>query len=512
MYVRVHSSATMGIDAYIMEIELDMTQGMPGLTMVGLPDSAVKESKERVRAALYNSGYSYPQKRLTLNLAPADVPKEGSSLDLPIAISLVTAFGIIPVEAVEKVMLLGELALDGALRPVRGVLPIALAARDHGFTSFLLPEENAAEAAVVSDIDVIPIKTVAQAILHLNGQEPVSPMRINVKDLFLESAKYEEDFYNVKGQEHAKRALEVAAAGRHNLVMIGPPGSGKSMLAKRLPTILTPISFEEALETTKIHSIHGSLPPGKSLMATRPFRSPHHSVSDAGLIGGGTIPRPGEVSLSHHGILFLDELPEFSRNVLENLRQPLEDGIVTISRVSGSLSFPSRFMLVAAANPCPCGYYNDTQHVCRCTPPQIQRYMSRLSGPLLDRIDIHIEVPSVTFDEMHAPPSGDTSDQIRERVMQANEIQTKRFEGTHLFCNAHMGSKEIKKYCTMSDTTRDMMRVGMEKLGLSARAYDRVIKVARTIADLEQSELIEAHHISEAIQYRTLDRKLWLKE
>lgn len=295
------------------------------------------------------------------------------------------------------------------------------------------------------------------------------------------------------------------------MVMIGPPGSGKSMLAKRLPSILPPISFDEALETTKIHSIHGSLNSGKSLMATRPYRSPHHSVSDAGLIGGGTIPRPGEVSLAHYGILFLDEMPEFSRNVLENLRQPLEDGVVTISRVSGSLTFPSRFMLVGAANPCPCGYYNDTQHVCRCTPPQIQRYMSKLSGPLLDRIDIHVEVPSVSFDEMHAPPTGETSEQIRERVMAANTVQTNRFENSNIFCNAHMGSKEIKTYCVMEDSTRELMRIGMEKLGLSARAYDRVIKVARTIADLEQSELIQPQHISEAIQYRTLDRKLWLK-
>ncbi|MDX9753884.1 MAG: YifB family Mg chelatase-like AAA ATPase [bacterium] len=511
MYVRVLSSATLGIEAYIMEVELDLSQGLPGLTIVGLPDAAVRESRERVRSALINTGYTLPPKRLTLNLAPADIPKEGSSLDLPIAIAMIAGSGLIALEALEKTIMLGELSLEGTLRPVRGALPIAIKAAEEGIQQLLLPEENAKEAAVVHSVSVYPVKTLLDAVEILTGQNNHEPFKINVETIFEKAASYPVDFAEVKGQEHVKRALEVAAAGGHNVIMIGPPGSGKTMLAKRIPSILPPLSFEEALETTKIHSIHGSLPLDQALIATRPYRSPHHTVSDAGLIGGGAIPHPGEVSLAHHGVLFLDEMPEFSRNVLENLRQPLEDGTVTISRASGSLTFPSRFMLIAAANPCPCGYFGDGQHTCQCTPQKIQNYISRLSGPLLDRIDIHVEVPSVSFDDLHAPPVGEPSAQIRQRVTAARTIQRQRYQEEPIFCNAHMQSKDIKRYCQMDEPTRDMLRAGLERLGLSARAYDRVIKVARTIADLSGCENIRPEHVCEAVQYRTLDRKLWLK-
>ncbi|MBD3266210.1 YifB family Mg chelatase-like AAA ATPase [bacterium] len=511
MYVRVLSSATLGIEAYVMEVELDLSNGQPGMTIVGLPDAAVRESRERVRSALLNSGYSMPPKRMTLNLAPADIPKEGASLDLPIAVSVIAGAGIIPLEPLEKTVLLGELSLEGVLRPVRGALPVALKAKEEGMAKVLLPKQNAKEAAVVNDIEVYPVETLQDAVDILTGESAIQPHKINVEKLFLEAANYEVDFSEVKGQEHVKRAIEISAAGSHNVIMIGPPGSGKTMLAKRIPSILPPISFEEALETTKIHSIHGSLPLDQAIIATRPYRSPHHTVSDAGLIGGGAVPHPGEVSLAHHGVLFLDELPEFNRNVLENLRQPLEDGNVTISRASGSLTFPSRFMLIAAANPCPCGYFGDDQHTCKCAPNKIQHYISRLSGPLLDRIDIHIEVPSVSFDDLHTPPAGESSTAIRERVTQARLLQRQRFASDSIFCNAHMSPRDIRKYCIMDEVTREMLKSGLERLGLSARAYDRVIKVARTIADIAQSEEIRPEHVCEAVQYRTLDRKLWLK-
>jgi magnesium chelatase family protein len=502
------SGALFGLDAYIVKVETDVSDGLPSFSIVGLPDAAVKESRERVTAALKNSQFKFPAKRITVNLAPADIRKEGSAFDLPIALALLAATGQISIQR-GSMLVLGELSLDGAVRPVKGVLPITLGAKREDLAGVIVPSENALEAAVVEEINVYPVKTLSEAAAFLSGEIEIPPVEYDVREAFRRSAVYNVDFVDVKGQEHVKRALEVAAAGGHNVIMVGPPGSGKTMLARRLPTILPDMTLEEALETTKIHSIAGLLSSDTPLIATRPFRSPHHTVSNAGLIGGGTFPRPGEVSLAHNGVLFLDELPEFRRDVLEVLRQPLEEGVVTISRAVATVSYPARIMLICAMNPCPCGFFGDPTRRCRCTPTQIQNYISKISGPLLDRIDIHVEVPAVRYKDLASDRTGESSQAIRERVQRAREIQRKRFERTKIRCNADMSSRDIRSHCPVDDRSQELLRIAITQLGLSARAYDRVLKVSRTIADLEGSEEIRPEHVSEAIQYRSLDRQYW---
>ncbi len=516
MLSKIYSSAVLGLDAFIIEVETHLESGLPGFSTVGLPDAAVKESKDRINAAIKNSFYQFPQKKIIINLAPADIKKEGSSYDLPIAIAILSASSQVELEKAEQYIILGELALDGALRPIKGSLPIAVMIKkelsktnNFNIKGIILPKENAKEAAVISEVDVIPVSSLTEVVNFLNDEVNIEPLKIDITKLFESRSKWEIDFSEVKGQYHVKRALEIAAAGSHNVLMIGPPGSGKSMLSKRFATILPNMTLNEALESTKIYSVGGLLPHNEALIATRPFRSPHHSISDSALVGGGRIPKPGEISLAHNGVLFLDELPEFKKNVLEVMRQPLEDREVTIARAAQTLKFPSNFVLVAAMNPCPCGYFGDPTRDCVCPPVKIQNYLGKISGPLLDRIDIHIEVPAVKFDELSSSEGGgETSEDIRKRVIKAREIQNKRYEDLNsTYSNSSISNKGMEEYCRLDEESTAIFKQAIESLSLSARAYNRILKVARTIADLDGGGDINIEHISEAIQYRSLDKK-----